>query len=417
MTIKKKFFLKAITGQSLVEIVLALALASVLIGAAVVGIVFVLRSGQSNEKFQTASALSRSFLQTLHYVSEGNWLSLYNLQKGSDVSYYLVPTSTLFQAVSGHEGVSQDVAVSNLLHHWKFDEDSSSSLLYDSLSEGRTGLFSGGVFRSSSCYASRCLSFDGVDGYAQVSSPLLDNLTAFSLSFWARMDEARSVVFLAKRDDANFSWETGLTSDGHVFGRVNALGYEALTSSTLPLQVWTHIALTFDGSNILLYLNGSLEDSYSYAGSISSFTGPVSFGRRMSSFPDYLLGLMDEVRVYNRALSLAEIRDIYNSNVFVRSFSVEDVNRDLNGKIVSSGGVQDPSTEKVTVSVEWVSKGNATTSIQVSDFLTRWKNEVFSQTDWSEESGSLDPLFEPEGQYYDVQNLDTSSGSLRIRTF
>ena len=169
-------------------------------------------------------------------------------------------------------------------------------------------MFAGGVFRSSSFYASRCLSFDGVDGYAQVSSPLLDNLTAFSLSFWARMDEARSVVFLAKRDDANFSWETGLTSDGHVFGRVNALGYEALTSSTLPLQVWTHIALTFDGSNILLYLNGSLEDSYSYAGSISSFTGPVSFGRRMSSFPDYLLGLMDEVRVYNRALPLAEIR-------------------------------------------------------------------------------------------------------------
>ncbi len=63
---------------------------------------------------------------------------------------------------------------------------------------------------------------------------------------------------------------------------------------------------------------------------------------------------------------------------FSRYFFVENTNRS-NGGIVETGGAEDPSTQKITAIVQWSVGGN----VREVQYLTRYRNAVFVQTDWS----------------------------------
>jgi hypothetical protein len=75
----------------------------------------------------------------------------------------------------------------------------------------------------------------------------------------------------------------------------------------LPTDTWTHLAATFDGSTQRLYVNGELVGTRPQAGDISVSGGKLRIGGSSGSGDDYLTGYIDEVRVYNRALTQAEI--------------------------------------------------------------------------------------------------------------
>ena len=74
-----------------------------------------------------------------------------------------------------------------------------------------------------------------------------------------------------------------------------------------PVNVWTHVALTYDGATLRLYVNGVQVASQAQAGSIQTPSTPLRIGGNVP-YGEYFQGLIDEVRVYNRALSAAEIQ-------------------------------------------------------------------------------------------------------------
>ncbi len=86
----------------------------------------------------------------------------------------------------------------------------------------------------------------------------------------------------------------------------------AYSSTTLPMNTWYHLAATADGSTLKLYTNGVL------AGSVSGTLGPqnsepLRIGT-VDSYPAYpFVGLIDEVSIFNRALSADEIKAIYQA--------------------------------------------------------------------------------------------------------
>ena len=75
----------------------------------------------------------------------------------------------------------------------------------------------------------------------------------------------------------------------------------------MPLNAWTHLATTFDGAVVRLYVNGALAASTSVSGSMAASTGVLRIGGN-SIWGEWFAGLIDEVRVYNRALSAGEIQ-------------------------------------------------------------------------------------------------------------
>jgi hypothetical protein len=67
------------------------------------------------------------------------------------------------------------------------------------------------------------------------------------------------------------------------------------------------VALTYNGSTLTLYVNGVVAASQAVTGAIQSVANPLSIGGN-TPYGEYFQGLIDEVRVYNRALSQAEIQ-------------------------------------------------------------------------------------------------------------
>ena len=91
-------------------------------------------------------------------------------------------------------------------------------------------------------------------------------------------------------------------------GQVGILGEQNATGSAqVPLNAWTHLAATYDGATLRLYVNGTQVGSKPQTGSIPASTGPLRIGGN-SIWSEWFRGLIDEVRVYSRALTAARSR-------------------------------------------------------------------------------------------------------------
>jgi hypothetical protein len=75
----------------------------------------------------------------------------------------------------------------------------------------------------------------------------------------------------------------------------------------LPLGTWSHVAVTYDGANQRLYVNGVQVASRAQTGSMALGNGPLRIGGNGSWATEFFQGLIDDVRVYNRALTATEI--------------------------------------------------------------------------------------------------------------
>jgi Concanavalin A-like lectin/glucanases superfamily/Putative Ig domain len=106
--------------------------------------------------------------------------------------------------------------------------------------------------------------------------------------------------------DANNSDASG----GGIFGGINT----NVNAKGLTKGVWTHLAETYDGSSLRLYVNGAQIASTAASGNIASSTYPLQIGGD-SIFGHYFKGIIDEVRVYSRALSQAEIQSDMNTTM------------------------------------------------------------------------------------------------------
>jgi hypothetical protein len=75
----------------------------------------------------------------------------------------------------------------------------------------------------------------------------------------------------------------------------------------LPANAWTHLAGTYDGTALRLFVNGVQVASAPVGGSIASSTGPLRVGGN-GLWGEFFQGRIDEIRVYNRALTQPEIQ-------------------------------------------------------------------------------------------------------------
>jgi hypothetical protein len=131
----------------------------------------------------------------------------------------------------------------------------------------------------------------------------------------------------------------------------------------------------------------------------------------------YFNGWLDEPRIYNRALSAAEIAQLYNSQVFNRYFYLTNVCRDGNDNIVTCG-TEDPSTQQITVNTDWWQTG-ATSTVSLNRYITRGRHLILRQTDWSGGDGQTGPVTDLGTKFddHDGVNATGTAGSLKMIGF
>lgn len=81
----------------------------------------------------------------------------------------------------------------------------------------------------------------------------------------------------------------------------------------LPLNTWSHVALTYDGANVRTFLNGVLTRTISATGTIPDTTGSLQIGGRIRGGTSFWAGQIDEPAIYNRGLSPSEIQAIFDA--------------------------------------------------------------------------------------------------------
>jgi hypothetical protein len=189
------------------------------------------------------------------------------------------------------------------------------------------GTTSGGVSWSNDAIRGKSGDFDGSDDYITCSDGG-DESTWYSpeltVSCWVKPDNATNwerIVSGGGSLDGNTSdtWALQrIDSSNHAFGvRVNGTYYNAEIPDNLPTREWSHICGTYDGGKIEFYTNGFLRAvNDSPSGNMDTRTNPVLIGRRSSS--EHYSGLIDDVRIYDYALSQREVFELYRWGTFGR---------------------------------------------------------------------------------------------------
>ena len=167
----------------------------------------------------------------------------------------------------------------------------------------------------------KAYSFNGSSDYINIpnSVTLESPSIEITLSSWIYVDNlaVNGAYFLCKNDLGNydpFQYRMGIGTDSSMY-----FGFKNSTSEivdfsqniTLNNQEWNHILVTYDGSLIKFYSNGTLIGSQNYSGSIFQDSKNLDFGRDAHGPTEYYKGKLDDIRIYNRALSEQEVTNLY----------------------------------------------------------------------------------------------------------
>jgi hypothetical protein len=87
--------------------------------------------------------------------------------------------------------------------------------------------------------------------------------------------------------------------------------------SAIPDGQWNFVALTYDGTKVVFYMNGAIDSSHPRSGTVRTNTNNLAIGRHGGDAnqldrDSFFKGAMDDVRIYNRALTDAEVKQLYN---------------------------------------------------------------------------------------------------------
>ena len=191
--------------------------------------------------------------------------------------------------------------------------DGAGTSVSDASGNALTGAIAGGATWTTPGRFGGALTFDGIDDHVTVGpSPLL-NLTTGTVEAWVRLDTlGRWHGVVAKgnaNSDPSHNYAIEIT-DGNLVTCVigNGTSSNGVTSTTqIAAQQFYHLACTWDGSQLRLYINGALNRSVGQTIAPAANSSPVFIGQ-YGGHVDRFDGVIDEVRIYDVALTQAQIQ-------------------------------------------------------------------------------------------------------------
>jgi len=162
----------------------------------------------------------------------------------------------------------------------------------------------------------KALSFDGVDDYAEVpDSPSLRIGTPFSISMWTYRTKSDINVLITKKVTGNrYNYYTYHEAEYLRFFIADTdLNFYTCSVVEPSKNAWHHLTFVWDGTTMHIYIDGVLANSV-YVGTITlnDASGYNLFiGTWAADYAAPFGGIIDEVCIYNRALSPEEIRTLY----------------------------------------------------------------------------------------------------------
>ncbi len=241
-------------------------------------------------------------------------------------------------AQSFNSKVIQEVSVENLVAQWKFNGDAS-----DSTGHGHNGILKSGLVGPAPGMDGGALPLAVADrfgrpgmaydfnngGYIEVPYDQALNPKEFTFSLWIKRYTSYCDNYILSLNRWN-GYKFQLQCSDFAFLTFHAdNGYHDVDDNpgVVPLNIWTQVAVSYTDGAMKFYINGTLVKNANITGSPSTLADPIplAIGQQLpktiyNSAADgsydyygaaYFHGAMDDIRIYNRALTDAEVLSIY----------------------------------------------------------------------------------------------------------
>jgi len=141
-----------------------------------------------------------------------------------------------------------------------------------------------------------------------------------TIAVWMKSNMDGTVDELVSRWGSEKAYKLGIYSNNRMDFRINFVNSGIITrvTKTLSANAWYHLVGVYDGDDMISYVNAVVVDIYNVGSdTIAPATGPLRIGSSPSD-TNHFNGAIDEVRIYNRALSEDEIRRLYELTCLLR---------------------------------------------------------------------------------------------------
>ena len=163
----------------------------------------------------------------------------------------------------------------------------------------------------------KCYSFDGNDDYISLTGNCLYNIikggaSSFSISFWIyQADSTRAIIFGDYGLAGGIGFNIELTTSHCIRFYWNGSPDLGISQINIGTTTWNHVVLVYDTIHLYGYLNGNLVYTYTGALTVKNKTsGSYYLGRDSRTGGTALNGKMNDVRIYDHALSPMEVKQI-----------------------------------------------------------------------------------------------------------
>jgi len=205
-------------------------------------------------------------------------------------------------------------AFKGLLGHWSFDEGSGSTAM-DASGLGNDGTITGAEWIPGKV-GDGALRFDGTTAMVTVPhSPVMTLTDQLTISAWCYLNSTegnqnvlqKEYMAIGEIREGGFANVLNINNSWLIFNyTMHADGF---------LGSWHHIAMTYDGTQVVNYLDGQVDTTYSQTGVVQATTADLGIGANSPWNDANFNGNIDDVRLYNIALSASEIEDVFTTEV------------------------------------------------------------------------------------------------------
>lgn len=333
----------------------------------------------------------------------GAALTLTGLTAGDATTYDCVATNALGSSTSNAATltfaplVTANAMTADLKGYWRFDEVTGCSAA-DTSGQHRSGNLinfpAGSNAQWSAGKIGGALRFGGPATLQHVIVPAvpLPTTPSYTIAAWVQADSRPVWASIAKNwfGFTHFGLDAGGGQLSNYFGLSPSGQIRVAETEVFPLSTWQHVVCTAESGTLKLYRNGVLTATQTFTGSLySPLPAPMGIGVKLNGAvadtgsPGYWHGLIDDLALWHRTLSAAEISTLYAAGVQGQSLDNPNPQPPANALVISeflgdnAGGALDEDYD----SSDWIELYNGTASAVNLDgyYLT---DDRLNKTKW-----------------------------------
>jgi PKD repeat protein len=247
----------------------------------------------------------------------------------------------------------EEAPETKLVAHWPMNEGSPSTSIADVSGNGNTGTINGATWIGIG--ANKALSFDGSGDYVDCGNDASLNITdSITIEAWVKTTEGNGYIVskrVAESDHTNYKFR--IYNNYLYFVYYNGTSHIGIADNSFALNDgnWHYVAVSYDRQYVRLYVDGIEVKNEAHTETLITNTAPVLIGKQPNTgWEAYFNGNIDEVRIYNGALTQAEI----NQHMVENPHAVEG-DTDPPGNIIFN----DPLPSDRQIALSWTNPGDA----------------------------------------------------------